>query len=181
MRSKSDLLIKTFRFTLTRPMKLGIAIPLALAGLEYLTKLVPAQVSPGGYGLLGLGFIIYAWSAYDFARGEGTPSPKDPPKVLVSNGLYRVSRNPMFIGVGLMIVGIGVLFRSAVVFYYAANTLRGFHHAITTRAEAGLREKYGLPYEEYTRRVPRWFPVPFLRRWCEPLTGYGARLEKTPD
>ena len=102
-------------------------------------------------------------------------------RVLVVRGLYRLRRNPMFVGVGLMLVGMGVLFRSALVLCYAAVVLGRFHNAIVTHAEHDLRNEYGIAYEEYSRRVPRWLPVSFLGAWTEPLTGYEVGVRDTAE
>src|SRR5580704_18969909 len=55
--------------------------------------------------LAGAGLGIYFWCAFwAFASyGQGTPLPFDPPKRLVAHGLYRVIRNPMYVGVGTVL------------------------------------------------------------------------------
>ena len=50
--------------------------------------------------LLAFGGAIYAWCVWDFAVfGRGTPAPIDAPKKLVVRGLYRYTRNPIYLGV----------------------------------------------------------------------------------
>ncbi len=73
-----------------------------------------------GYGqLLGLvlmlvGLIIMLWCIINFAlKGKGTLSPADPTKKLVVTGLYKFSRNPMYIGVLLILFGEANFFWSA--------------------------------------------------------------------
>ncbi len=51
------------------------------------------------------GVVIYLWCAYDFGvAGRGTPAPSDAPKHLVVRGLYQYVRNPMYVGVLMVLV-----------------------------------------------------------------------------
>src|SRR6266478_1669671 len=91
------LALKNILFTLVVPGTVGVYLPLILArGRNAATNF-----------FLGLAIIffviggsIYSWCVFDFASfGRGTPAPIDAPKKLVRRGLYRYSRNPMYIGV----------------------------------------------------------------------------------
>ena len=56
--------------------------------------------------MIALGLAAYLWCAWEFATaGRGTPAPVDPPKILVARGLYRIVRNPMYVGVLLILLG----------------------------------------------------------------------------
>src|SRR5260370_317651 len=66
-----------------------------------------------------VGASVYFWCLWDFAvAGRGTPAPIDPPKQLVVRGLYRSVRNPMYLGVLLVVAGWVELFRAARVLEY---------------------------------------------------------------
>ena len=59
-----------------------------------------------GLAVFLIGIAIYLWCAWDFAvKGLGTPAPIDAPRLLVVKGLYRFTRNPMYVGVSAMILG----------------------------------------------------------------------------
>ncbi len=63
--------------------------------------------------LLFAGAAIYLWCAWDFSvKGLGTPAPIDAPINLVVNGLYRFVRNPMYVGVFLLIASRAIFFWS---------------------------------------------------------------------
>src|SRR5688500_2759993 len=56
--------------------------------------------------LIAVGLVILIYSVFDFSRyGEGTLSPLDPTKKLVVRGFYRLSRNPMYVAVMLILLG----------------------------------------------------------------------------
>src|SRR5436190_9603005 len=58
------------------------------------------------YPLWLIGVAILLWCFWDFlVKGRGTPAPTDPPKELVVSGLYKYVRNPMYVGVFLVVIG----------------------------------------------------------------------------
>jgi len=67
----------------------------------------------------GTGALIGLWCVWDFfSKGEGTPVPIDPPKNLVISGLYKYIRNPMYIGILLIIAGHIIWFKSLSLIVY---------------------------------------------------------------
>jgi protein-S-isoprenylcysteine O-methyltransferase Ste14 len=112
------LLAKVVIFTVLVPGTIAIAIPYSLLAEEPIPH-------TGPLGLLGLlpltlGVAFYLWCAWDFAStGRGTPAPIDPPRILVARGLYRVVRNPMYVGVLLILIGESIIFSSLAILQYA--------------------------------------------------------------
>jgi protein-S-isoprenylcysteine O-methyltransferase Ste14 len=91
-------------------------------------------------------------------RGLGTPAPIAPTKFLVVSGLHRYVRNPMYIGVWLVILGEATLFHSLVLVAWAAFFCVPVHAFVIFYEEPTLRRQFGESYEEYRRSVPRWIP-----------------------
>ena len=132
--------------------------------------LVPHWVLPPGAspalpaGMLGLvplafGLSVLLWCVLDFATaGQGTPAPIDPPKRLVTRGLYRYVRNPMYCGAALILVGEAILFASWALLIYAGVFCSCAHLFILVYEEPTLRKKFGASYEEFLSTVPRWIP-----------------------
>jgi protein-S-isoprenylcysteine O-methyltransferase Ste14 len=116
---------------------------------------------PPGWIVIACGVLITAACAWEFAwRGLGTPAPFDPPRKLVVSGLYRWMRNPMYVGLGLMLIGEGITFprltrMMLVLVPLLGLALTGF---ITGYEEPALRRTFGSDYEEYCRNVRRWLP-----------------------
>ena len=109
--------------------------------------------------VIALGAAIYFRCAWEFAvRGLGTPAPIAPTKFLVTTALHRYIRNPMYVGVALVIVGEAVLFRSLHVLVYAAFMLTAAHTFVVLYEEPTLKRQFGESYEQYRRTVPRWIP-----------------------
>src|SRR6187401_2914711 len=68
---------------------------------------------PAGAVVLVIGLAILLWCVRDFyVLGRGTLAPWDPPRALVRRGLYRYSRNPMYVGVIFVVSGWALGFHS---------------------------------------------------------------------
>lgn len=88
--------------------------------------------------------------------GLGTLSPADPTKQLVTSGLYRFSRNPMYVGVMLILLGEIVFTLSTYLLFYSIGILVLFNLFIAYREEPRLKKDFGLDYETYCKTVKRW-------------------------
>ncbi|HKG52723.1 MAG TPA: isoprenylcysteine carboxylmethyltransferase family protein [Anaerolineales bacterium] len=91
-------------------------------------------------------------------RGGGTPAHTDPPKQLISTGLYHQVRNPIYFGALLALVGHIIWSGSGWVIVYFLCYAIAFHILIVVFEEPILRTKFGAVYEEYLNQVPRWLP-----------------------
>jgi protein-S-isoprenylcysteine O-methyltransferase Ste14 len=146
--------IKNLLFTLIVPGTVAVYVPLILfrhgvvsAGFTFLIAIL----------LLAVGGAIYAWCVFDFASfGRGTPLPLDAPKKLVRRGLYRYTRNPMYVGVLTVIFGWAVLYRSTAILLYGLVVALCFYSFVVFGEEPRLRKRFGSDYERYCAEVPRW-------------------------
>jgi protein-S-isoprenylcysteine O-methyltransferase Ste14 len=150
-------LLKTLLFTILVPGTVTILIPRWLLSAE------PARSSSTlrFVGLIpsAVGVAIYFWCAWGFAtQGRGTPAPIDPPKKLVARGLYRFTRNPMYVGVLSILIGEAALFASATLFWYAAVAFLFFYLFVVIYEEPALKRQFGEAYKNYCAAVPRWIP-----------------------
>jgi protein-S-isoprenylcysteine O-methyltransferase Ste14 len=107
-----------------------------------------------------VGLAIYLHTAFwGFALiGGGTPAPIAPTKTLVVRGLHRFVRNPMYLGVGLVIGGQAWLFHSRHIAIYLACFCVIAHLFVLVYEEPVLRRQFGEEYERYRASVPRWIP-----------------------
>jgi len=150
-------LLKTLLFTIVVPGTVAVIVP------RYLLRGFPA-VKPSVSSALGMivtavGALIYFLCAWEFAvRGLGTPAPIAPTNFLVVGGLHRYVRNPMYIGLALVIFGEAILFHSPHVAEYGALMLLTAHCFVLLYEEPTLRRQFGDAYEHYLRTVPRWIP-----------------------
>ena len=118
---------------------------------------------PGGI-LLFAGFMILLWCIRDFyVAGKGTLAPWDPPEHLVIIGLYRLARNPMYVGVLTLILGWSAFLSSPLIVVYAAVMFVVFHIRVISHEEPWLNSQFESEWEAYQKNVRRW--IPRLRPW----------------
>jgi protein-S-isoprenylcysteine O-methyltransferase Ste14 len=119
--------------------------------------------SPNAWlGLLSFtaGTAILGACIVEFARsGRATLSPLDPPHHLVARGLYRYVRNPMYLGVSLVILGEAAYARSSSLLLYWTIWFTAAHLFVVACEEPVLRQQFGRSYDDYMRSVPRWIPT----------------------
>jgi protein-S-isoprenylcysteine O-methyltransferase Ste14 len=139
---------------------------LALPGVVAL--LVPAVIGTrelrgsGQFHALGLLILLPAfagllWCVRDFyVAGKGTLAPWSPPRNLVRIGLYRHSRNPMYVAVTLMLVGWAACFWSLTLASYTCFVMLAFHLRVVLGEEPWLERTHGNAWTEYRASVPRW-------------------------
>jgi len=155
------LFLKVVLFTVVAPGTLTVYLPYLLLRGDAGWRVDGARAFLGGPLILA-GALLYAWCAYAFARfGQGTPAPIDPPRQLVTNGLYARTRNPMYLAVITVVLGEAVLFGSPRLFAYAGAVFTAFHAFVLLYEEPTHRRRFGAAFEEYCRRVPRWLPRPW--------------------
>ena len=117
-----------------------------------------------GVALMAFGIFLFASSLRRFAtEGEGTLAPWDPPRQLVLRGPYRYVRNPMISGVLFILFGEALLLLSRPHFLWSLIFLGMNILFIPLIEEPDLRRRFGNPYVDYCRNVPRLFPR--LRPW----------------
>jgi protein-S-isoprenylcysteine O-methyltransferase Ste14 len=150
------LALSTLLFTVLVPGMVVVFIPWRL--MDYFGAIPVAD----GLGLAALLLMVLgAWGyfccAKDFVtRGRGTPSPFHGPKTLLSGGIYRRTRNPMFLAMLLILAAESLLFRNAALLAYALCIALIFQLLVVFCEEPRLRRQFGAQYAEYCRMVSRW-------------------------
>ncbi len=112
----------------------------------------------GAWVLLnGLGLAV--WCAYlFFQEGRGTPLPSHPPERFVAVGPYRYVRNPMAIGLFLVLAAEACLYLSWWVAAYAVAIISLVATFVLLVEEPGLERRFGPLYCAYKNQVSRWIP-----------------------
>jgi protein-S-isoprenylcysteine O-methyltransferase Ste14 len=145
---------------LALPGVIAFAIPLLL----FRPPAAYGAFRPLGAGVLSLGLLILALCVRDFyVLGKGTLAPWDPPRRLVIKGLYRYSRNPMYVGVLLIVAGWALGFQSIALMIYALGLLVAFHLRVVLAEEPFLARTHGPAWIAYSASVPRWVGRRHLR------------------
>jgi len=119
----------------------------------------PKGVAWLGLVPLGFGLALFTWCVVEFGtRGRGTLAPWDAPRRFVAVGPYRFVRNPMYLGVGSIVLAEAILFGSASLLVYLAALAVAWHLFVILWEEPSLERTFGDEYRAYRARVRRWLP-----------------------
>jgi protein-S-isoprenylcysteine O-methyltransferase Ste14 len=135
-----------------------VLYPLCVIAIELALNRGTLTFVPWGVPLLAWGYLQYRLvGGYRTRRGGGGPGLSVPPQRIVEEGPYRYTRNPMYLGHLIFMVGLAITFRS-----WAALALLAFHLVWFDRRaredEAHLEALFGADYAAYRARVKRWIP-----------------------
>jgi protein-S-isoprenylcysteine O-methyltransferase Ste14 len=147
------LLLRALLAVLALPGVIAVAVPVVWLIRAGRTEVV----RPWGLALLAAGFSGLLACVRDFhVAGRGTLAPWAPPRRLVAVGLYRFSRNPMYVAVLAILAGWGIAFDSAGHMVYAGGVAAAFHLRVLLHEEPWLARSFPDEWAAYRRRVPRW-------------------------
>ncbi len=138
------------------PFNVIIVIPALILYFSDYTYKTPNTLS---LILLSMGIFLLAWTIILFYNvGKGTLAPWNPPKNFVVKGPYRYVRNPMIIGVLLMLFAEYFLLNSVEILSWALlvfviNTIYFYLFE-----EKQLEKKFKQDYKRYKENVPMWIP-----------------------
>ena len=133
---------------------LGIGLGLdAVMGTGSLPSTVALPVGSAsimaGAGLLGS--FVRA-----FGRARTPVDPYTPSQALVTDGPYRLTRNPGYLGMALTYAGIAIVSNAPWALVPLPAAIAVIDRGVIAREERYLTRKFGTPYEDYKRRVRRW-------------------------
>lgn len=151
---------KWFCALILLPFNVLVIIPVVILYFTNFTYQFPniLQFICGLIVLLG-GMVLSGWSMGLFYKiGKGTLAPWAAPKHLVVQGPYKFVRNPMIIGVILILLAEALLLNTRYIFYWAVvffilNNIY-FHYF----EEKQLKKTFGKEYLDYKKQVPMWLP-----------------------
>ncbi len=142
-----------------KPPRIALALLLTAGSLQlissYLTPTLPASI-PGGMatGLLGFGIMLRGW--WLFRKNDTAICPTARTTTLITNDIYRLTRNPMYLGIVLMLLGVAIG-TGGLFFYVSALTFfLIIDFAFCPFEEKKLVSEFGDAFARYQARTPRW-------------------------
>lgn len=133
---------------------------LAMAGLDQLAPWREYLEWPwtlAGLPVLAAGFALVALCVPLFKRAETRLRPAPGSTAMITTGPYRFTRNPIYLGMAVMLLGFGVMLGSLTPLLMVPLFMALIHVVWIRREERWMREVFGAEYDEYRRRVRAWF------------------------
>jgi protein-S-isoprenylcysteine O-methyltransferase Ste14 len=124
-----------------------LPLPLELPGSARVTVALAAALL--GLAIGGTAFGLFRRTGQDPTPWKSTPE-------IISTGIYRFTRNPMYVGMALIQVGIGVGLGNAWILAFVPPVLVVVYRIAVRHEEAYLERKFGQPYRTYKASVRRW-------------------------
>jgi len=141
------------------PNRTFVIYPLALLLAEAVFHGGHLSLNYWAVPILAWGYLQYRLTGkYRRRLGGGGPGTAVPPVRLVSSGVYRFTRNPMYLGHLIFLLGLALVLRSWLGSALLLLQALWFQRRVL-RDEARLKELFGQDYDDYMRRVPRWVPA----------------------
>lgn len=126
------------------------ALSIAPLALPHATRMSLAIAFIG----LGLALILAAIRRFDAAKTR--VEPWAPSTHFVAGGVYRFTRNPMYLGMAILSVGLAVALESVSALLLVILAIVAIDRFVVRREEAYLQRTFGREYDDYRRRVRRW-------------------------
>lgn len=111
---------------------------------------------PLGLLLIVLGCLLAYGGFRSFGRVSTEVNPYKPSTMLATTGVYAYLRNPMYVGLGLIVGGIGIALASDWILVMLVAAALTIHFGVVKREEAYLNAKFGEAYLRYRAAVPRY-------------------------
>ncbi|WP_343343717.1 isoprenylcysteine carboxylmethyltransferase family protein [Sphingomicrobium sp. XHP0239] len=139
------------------PLVLGIVFHKTVGGFDLPLYILSWPVRAfGGAAVAIVGAAFIATALWQFRRAETPPEPWEPTRALTFAGPYRLTRNPMDLGMAFIYFGITLIAGCLVMLAFLIPVLFVVDRFVIAREEAYLSRRFGRPYRDYQARSRRW-------------------------
>ncbi len=134
----------------------------AIAGAWTIDWIIPLPISDSatpwraGVAIIATALLIALFASYHFFAEKTHIEPWHPATTIIRTGIYRFSRNPIYLGFCIAAVGAGLVLNSWWVVASAAPLKFLLQRLVISREESYLERKFGARYIDYRKRVRRW-------------------------
>lgn len=142
------------------PPPLIFFVPLAVGLL--LSHWAPTEyVDPSvahwtGGALIAIGLAVALSAVYNFGRAGTNLRPDRPSSALVRTGPYRFTRNPMYLSMTIVYLGVALMMQSVWSFLLLPLVIALIQTQVIRREEAYMERRFGAEYVRFKRKVRRW-------------------------
>ncbi len=135
---------------------LSIVLMLLLHTIVPVVRVIQSPYTFTGIGLVLAGVLIILWSANYFRRVQTTIHPFGEVSFLATSGLYKISRNPMYLGMFFILVGVAISLGTLTSAFVLPLFVWSIAKRHINKEEQALERIFGNEYIRYKQEVPRW-------------------------
>lgn len=135
---------------------LALLLMLALHLFLPLRRIIPTPWNLAGLLPLAAGVWINLLADHAFRKAGTTVKPFEKPTVLLTDGVFRFSRHPMYLGFVLVLIGVAALLRSLTPWIVVPAFGPWMEMAFVRFEESALAHEFGAQWQQYKTRVRRW-------------------------
>ena len=133
----------------------GVVLNRLVPLLDAAASVPPAAHIAGG-AIMACSLLLVLPAILEMLRAKTTFHPGHKANALVSGGVYRITRNPMYLSLTLLMAGLGFSFANPWLVLLAPALLLYFQERVVKREEAYLAVRFGAEYLAYKAKVRRW-------------------------
>jgi|SRR3989344_482264 len=144
--------------TLTPPDMILIFVLLQLVShfLYPIKQIIPYPLTLLGILLIGIGIFLNVAGYFAFKKEKTSVKIYEIPNKLMASGFFRISRNPIYLGMTIILFGVAILLGSVVTFIFPIIFIILTDIFVVRKEEEVLRKRFGKAYMEYCTKVRRW-------------------------
>ena len=131
-------------------------IAIALHYLFPVKQFIESPYNWLGFLFFAIGGIINIWADQIFKKNKTTIKPNEKPSTFIQTGPYKISRNPMYLGVTLLLIGAGFILGSITSFIGFILFVILVEIIFIPEEEKNMSELFGEEFEAYKKKVRRW-------------------------
>ena len=133
-----------------------LIIAIALHFLLQVKQIIISPYNWLGFLFLIIGGVLNIWADQIFKKSQTTIKPGEKPTTFIKTGPYKFSRNPMYLGVALLLIGIGFILGSVTSFLGFILFIILIEVIFIPEEEKNLQAQFGEEYEAYKQKVRKW-------------------------
>jgi protein-S-isoprenylcysteine O-methyltransferase Ste14 len=121
-----------------------------------LNRIIEYPVTLIGFLLFVIGAALNIWADQLFKKEKTTVKPLEKPSTFIQKGPFKISRNPMYLGMTLLLAGAGFILGSVTSFTGTVIFIISMELFFIPKEETNMIEQFGEDFEAYRKKVRRW-------------------------
>lgn len=109
-----------------------------------------------GFLFFTIGGILNIWTDQLFKKNKTTVKPLEKPSTFIQTGPFKISRNPMYLGMTILLIGLGLVLGSIISFIGALLFIIAMETVFIPEEEHFMQEQFGEEFLAYKKKVGRW-------------------------